>query len=516
MQIRSTSNTFTKSVQRKALKICESLTSTLDRLEVKEFLKTQDLKYAESVGKRLKSVLEGGHTSNNVNDTMNNAELVVLEKDTSDSGKDKNNDDGNDNFSKKDSKIVDDDVDNAKIDKICNKYIECVEGRQTSCRQRSWILSSGTNVGDVLAAYAKTIPNAEKFLNPVYWNILDLTGNHFETKCIFSEDDWAEMVASFEQEVKLVKSDISDGVLRFFDELEKASDDRFALTEIDLFLRYQSARLQVVKAQGDDDVVTAIERIFPESINKDGVNLNAKDQDIATIRRAIVTYAENLRFVDLPVSEAAFDNAFTNMLVKRCLDPEELKIDVGEIACWASAERRNVGRSILLRARVGQKCDLRGTMKKSINNFEPLIGLHRIDLSVTLRDIICQFFISNSKAQDDDLHKTFVIGMQSWGWVHEIYAMDCKATNIMRFGRLRQSRLPNTVTTLPCLEEFFVAMSDLMATIKIMREHVNNIALAHSRAHRKRNENQLSEVGGCFGTVPETPVKKVRKNSVEE
>ncbi|RUS32580.1 hypothetical protein BC938DRAFT_475037 [Jimgerdemannia flammicorona] len=457
MQIRSTSNTFTKSVQRKALKICESLTSTLDRPEVKEFLKTQDLKYAESVGKRLKSVLEGGHTSNNVNDTMNNAELVVLEKDTSDSGKDKNNDDGNDNFSKKDSKIVDDDVDNAKIDKICNKYIECVEGRQTSCRQRSWILSSGTNVGDVLAA-------------PVYWNILDLTGNHFETKCIFSEDDWAEMVASFEQEVKLVKSDISDGVLRFFDELEKASDDRFALTEIDLFLRYQSARLQVVKAQGDDDVVTAIERIFPESINKDGVNLNAKDQDIATIRRAIVTYAENLRFVDLPVSEAAFDNAFTNMLVKRCLDPEELKIDVYD----------------------------------------------RIDLSVTLRDIICQFFIYNSKAQDDDLHKTFVIGMQSWGWVHEIYAMDCKATNIMRFGRLRQSRLPNTVTTLPCLEEFFVAMSDLMATIKIMREHVNNIALAHSRAHRKRNENQLSEVGGCFGTVPETPVKKVRKNSVEE
>lgn len=69
-------------------------------------------------------------------------------------------------------------------------------------------------------------------------------------------------------------------------------------------------------------------------------------------------------------------------------------------------------------------------MKKSINNFEPLIGLRsgglpeanrrkifedRIDLSVTLRDIICQFFISNSKAQDDDLHKTFVVGMQSWG-----------------------------------------------------------------------------------------------------
>lgn len=47
MQIRSTNNTFTKAVQRKAVKICENLTSTQDRPEVKEFLKVQDLKHAE-------------------------------------------------------------------------------------------------------------------------------------------------------------------------------------------------------------------------------------------------------------------------------------------------------------------------------------------------------------------------------------------------------------------------------------------------------------------------------------
>lgn len=95
------------------------------------------------------------------------------------------------------------------------------------------------------------------------------------------------MVASFEQDVKLVESDISDGVLRFFDELEKASVDRFALIEIDFVLMISFARLQV-KGEGDD-VVTAIERIFPESISKDGINLSAEDQeDIATIRRALV------------------------------------------------------------------------------------------------------------------------------------------------------------------------------------------------------------------------------------
>ncbi|CAG8764097.1 16357_t:CDS:2, partial [Acaulospora colombiana] len=85
--------------------------------------------------------------------------------------------------------------------------------------------------------------------------------------------------------------------------------------------------------------------------------------------------AENLERVDLPVSEADFDNAFPNMLAKRFLNKEELKMDVGEIACWASAYRRNEGRSVVFRARIGQKCDFRGTLKRSINKFEALIGL---------------------------------------------------------------------------------------------------------------------------------------------
>jgi hypothetical protein len=39
--------------------------------------------------------------------------------------------------------------------------------------------------------------------------------------------------------------------------------------------------------------------------------------------------------------------------------------------------------------------------------------------------------------------------------------MDCKATDVMRFGTLRQTKLPNTIATLPCLEEHFINMSDL-------------------------------------------------------
>ncbi|CAG8505740.1 7459_t:CDS:10 [Paraglomus brasilianum] len=395
-------------------------------------------------------------------------------------------------------------------DHIDNGYIERVEDEPKSSPQRLWILQSGTNVSSVLAEYVKTIPNSQKCFDPAYWNILDLTGDNSAIRCLFSTEDWTEMLSSFEQEVQLVESEISDGTLYFFDELEK-----------------------VVKAQASD-IVTAIEQISPKAIEKTyNIVLSSEDREnIVVIRRAITAYAENLRGVDVPVSEASFDNMFTNMLIRKLLDLKELKMDVGEIACWASAQRRNVGRSVVLRARVGQKCDFRGTLKNSINSVEALIGLRsgglpethrkkifmdRMDLAVALRDIVFQFFRSNSNAPDDELHKTYVIGMQSWGWTHEMYGMDCKATNIMRFGRLRQTILPNTTATLPCLERFIITMLDTKATLKSICEHVNNVALAHSRTYRKRkNLVDKNAIGGCFGKAPATPIKKPRKENTDE
>jgi len=79
---------------------------------------------------------------------------------------------------------------------------------------------------------------------------------------------------------------------------------------------------------------------------------------------------------------------------------------------------------------VGQKCDFRGTLKHSINKLEAITGLrsgglpepHRkknfsdfLDLSITMRDILHAFFNSNANASDEDLHKIFVLGVQSWG-----------------------------------------------------------------------------------------------------
>ncbi|CAG8572676.1 29711_t:CDS:2, partial [Racocetra persica] len=127
---------------------------------------------------------------------------------------------------------------------------------------------------------------------------------------------------------------------------------------------------------------------------------------------AIVLLAKNLASVDLPVSESAFDNLFTR-----------------EICSWVSAICHNKGRLITLRACVEQKCDFQGTLKHIINKLEVVTGLrsggllephckkiflNSLDLAITMRDILYIFFESNANFPDKDLHKLFVLRLQSW------------------------------------------------------------------------------------------------------
>ncbi|CAG8835269.1 36001_t:CDS:10, partial [Gigaspora margarita] len=342
--------------------------------------------------------------------------------------------------------------------------VKRIEESSSTC-QRLWILRSGTNVGYKLASHVKTIPEAQKCLNLAYWNILDLTENS-QIKSLFSTNDWEEMIESFNNEVKLIESDLFDVIEYFFDEVEK-----------------------ITKEKNDKDVINAIDRLTPEIIEMSR-KVELKDEEKS---------AENLERIDSPVSEADFNNAFPNMLAKRFLNSEELKMDVGEIACWASACRRNEGRSVVLRARTGQKYDFRGTLKKSVNKLEALIGLRS----------------ENSKAPSSDIHSTFVFGIHSWGWVHNIYGMDCKATNLLRLGNISYSKMPNTLKKLSILESFYVLFTDLQATLNTICEHTNNVSLAHSHAHRNRkrkNLEQADEKGGSFGNPSQTPTNKKSMN----
>ncbi|CAG8612045.1 18201_t:CDS:2, partial [Acaulospora morrowiae] len=291
---------------------------------------------------------------------------------------------------------------------------------------RSWILRSGTNVGEALKKYVETIPETQKCLNLAYWNIIDLTEDSM-IKHFFSVDDWEEITESFKNDVTLIESDIPD---------------------------------VVITKKENNNAIKEIAKLSPEIIERNNnIILTDEDEDIMdNIKLATITYIENLKGLGSLISERDFDNNFPTMLTKRFLENQDLQMDANE------------GLSIYHRARAGQKCDFRGTLKNSHTSLEAIIGLRsgglpvahrkkiledRIDLAVVMRDILYDFFKSNLNAPGDELHRTYVLGIQSWEWIHETYGMDCKATNVLRFGRLSQTRMPNNPKTLTTLEEFY-------------------------------------------------------------
>ncbi|RUP49340.1 LOW QUALITY PROTEIN: hypothetical protein BC936DRAFT_142754 [Jimgerdemannia flammicorona] len=180
-------------------------------------------------------------------------------------------------------------------------HIEHLESTEAPDRKRPYILTSGTDVASVLKSYMKDLSDGRKCDDLVYWGILDLTGDSIASKALFTKEDWAEM--SFRQEVKLSETPISDNVSHLFDKID----------EITIRSSLSNPR----------DIEHALKDI--------------NDVDSYPIKRAILTYADNLEEVDLPISEAAFDNLFPNMLARKLLDRKQLKVEVDEICCWASA-----------------------------------------------------------------------------------------------------------------------------------------------------------------------------------
>ncbi|CAI2163207.1 1021_t:CDS:2 [Funneliformis geosporum] len=125
-----------------------------------------------------------------------------------------------------------------------DQFVEWIEDHKpTSKICRSWILRNGTNVGEILARNVETIPEAQKCLN---------------------------------EEVTLIESDIPDVVTFFFNEVEK------------------------ITKQENANIVKEIENLSPELIEKNNhVELTKEEKDI---RRAIITYTEKLKGLELPMN----------------------------------------------------------------------------------------------------------------------------------------------------------------------------------------------------------------------
>ncbi|CAG8789447.1 27550_t:CDS:2, partial [Dentiscutata erythropus] len=71
---------------------------------------------------------------------------------------------------------------------------------------KHWILSSGTDIDQILADYRCKIPESQKCIKLLK-----------ETSQLFTTEDWTEMLKSLEDKIEIVKDDIPDIIYLFFD-----------------------------------------------------------------------------------------------------------------------------------------------------------------------------------------------------------------------------------------------------------------------------------------------------------
>ncbi|RHZ67049.1 hypothetical protein Glove_303g130 [Diversispora epigaea] len=303
----------------------------------------------------------------------------------------------------------------------------------------SWILSSGRDVSVILSKYREKIPRTKAYLYPAYFGILDLSEEDIEVKNLFTDDEWNEMIKDFKSNVNL-------------SDLEPGQDEPF----------YKLMdKITEVLAKNPHDLITGIESCVIE------------------------TYAYNLQRLQLPMSEVVFGSNFTNMVTKEILTfGQTYHYEEGEIQSLASSVISNLKTKPTERSLIGQRVDFRITCKYSKDQFETLIGLRsgglptatkgkkwmdKVDLAVSLRDVLVNKGIENNGVDPSRFQKLFVLGVHSY--------------SVWRLGLLQKVKLPTSIDYLPAIEKFIIS---LLQTLHRIRKICYEIFIEKSRLYRNR------------------------------
>ncbi|CAB4492651.1 unnamed protein product [Rhizophagus irregularis] len=334
-----------------------------------------------------------------------------------------------------------------------------------------WILSSGRDVNEILSKYREKIPRAKEYLYPAYFGILDLSGEDIEVKSLFTDDEWNEMIRDFNNNVNL--SDLGDEQERPFYELM----DQIA---------------EVLKKK-PSDLITGIE----SCVIKDNIKVNA-------IRRFIQTYAYNLQRLQLPMSEAAFGSNFTNMTTKGILTFDQTyHYEEGEIQGLASSVITNLKTKPTDRSLIGQKVDFRISKEQ----FEMLIGLRsgglppaakgkkwmdKVDLAVSLRDVLINEGIENNGIEPNKFHKLFTLGVHTYNYNYNIYGLDWKSKGVWRLGLLQKIKLPTSIDCLPVIEKLIISLLRVEETLHHIRKIHHEILIDKAKLYRARRTSSCA------------------------
>ncbi|CAG8692166.1 6739_t:CDS:10, partial [Ambispora leptoticha] len=322
-----------------------------------------------------------------------------------------------------DGNIIEDDLDNEIENdvKLQDHEEEISEGETQISTDHvcNWILSTGKDVREVLTTYRRSIPASKAHLYPAYFGILDLSGEDVEVKNLFTSDEWGEMIQDFQQNVQL------------------------------------------------SDLKEEHERPLYELMDRITEMLNKNPPDLITAIEGCAVEVQRLR---LPMSEAAFGSNFTNLMTKGILTFDQIyHYEEGEIQSLGSAMISNLKANPTNRSLIGQKLDFR----ISKDRFEGLIGLRsgglppspkskkwsdKVDLSVTLRDALLTEGIENNGIALDLFRKLYILGVHTYDYNYNVYALDWKVREVWRLGLLKNVKLPLSIDELPVIEKFITTL----------------------------------------------------------
>ncbi|RGB30327.1 hypothetical protein C1646_295463 [Rhizophagus diaphanus] len=204
------------------------------------------------------------------------------------------------------------------------------------------------------------------------------------------------------------------------------------------------------------------------------------------------------------MSEAAFGSNFTNMTTKGILTFDQTyHYEEGEIQGLASSVITNLKTKPTDRSLIGQKVDFRISKEQ----FEMLIGLRsgglppvakgkkwmdKVDLAVSLRDVLINEGIENNGIEPNKFHKLFTLGVHTYNYNYNIYGLDWKSKGVWRLGLLQKIKLPTSIDCLPVIEKLIISLLRVEETLHHIRKIHHEILIDKAKLYRARRTSSCA------------------------
>jgi len=115
----------------------------------------------------------------------------------------------------------------------------------------------------------------------------------------------------------------------------------------------------------------------------------------------------------------------------------------------------------------------------------------KVDLLVAMRDVLLREAIENNGVECADFKKIFTMGVHSFGFFYNAYAMDWKSRGLWRLGLLKKIKLPQSNAQLLMIEKLIVALLQIESTLNYIEIIRNDLVVKASRLHRERRTSVI-------------------------